>query len=83
MRREHLEQKLQAVEVASLDSASGASLGSLVPAGEGDKPDDSSYEYVRNSIASAPSSSNTVHTDLSVGDMVLVRAELNELDKSG
>ena len=83
MRTEYLEQKFQAVDVASLDSASGAaSLGSLEPA-ESDKGDDSSYEYVRNTIASPPSSSNTVHTDLSVGDMVLVRAELNDLDKSG
>lgn len=83
VRTAHLEQKFQAVDVNSLDSASGTSLGSLVPADGSDRQDDSSYEYVRNSIASPPSSANTVHTDLSVGDMVLVRAELNDLDKSG
>jgi len=81
VRREHLEQKFQAVDVNSLDSASNTSLGSLVAA-DSEKNDDESYEYVRNSIASPPSSSNTVQTDLSVGDMVLVRAELNDLDKS-
>lgn len=85
VRRQHLELKFQApVDVNSLDSASGAaSLGSLIPAGESEKQDDESYEYVRNSIASPPSSANTVHTDLSVGDMVLVRAEINDLDQSG
>lgn len=84
VRTQHLEQKFQAVDdVNSLDSASGqSSLGSLVPAGEGsDRQDDSSYEYVRNSVASPPSSANTA--DISLGSMVLVRAELNDLDKSG
>jgi len=66
-----------------------SSLGSLVPAADspggaagGTTGDDSSYVCVRNSIASPPSSLNTLTETMSVGDMVVVgdAAEITALD---
>ena len=79
MRNDYLLEKAELVSGNLSDSNSGASLGSLVPAGSDRVGDDSSYVNVRNSIASPPSSLNTC-TDLSLGDMVLVRAESRELN---
>jgi hypothetical protein len=72
VRMEHLAPKAEVVNL----SDSGASLGSLLVVD--DKGDDSSYEYLKKSIASPPSSANT---DYSFGDMVLVRAESRELQE--
>lgn len=75
VRREYLAQ--QESNVNPVDLALSGSLGSLEPS-ESEKGDDSSYVNVRNFIASPPSSLNT---DMSLGDMVLVKASLKDLEE--
>jgi hypothetical protein len=69
-----------------VSSQCSSTLGSLVPAGDGDEgyqPSDNSYVCVRHGIASPPSSLNTLTDTLSVGDLVVIGADgcdFNDLD---
>lgn len=64
-----------------------SSLGSLLPATDSPTAavaaatfgDDSSYVCVRNSIASPPSSLNTVTETMSIGDMVVVGGDAGDV----
>jgi hypothetical protein len=70
-------------ELNEVDDDAGSALGSLIDADSvASSQDDSSYVRVKNVVASAPTSLNTLPETMSVGDMVLIGADGGELEFS-